>query len=77
MAYMPESRDPKKMWVGAERYIQVGLTLPAATVIGWFFGILLQRWLHWSWLPIGGLIFGIVAGFVHFIRTAMSEDFKN
>jgi F0F1-type ATP synthase assembly protein I len=77
MAYMPEARDPKRMWVGAERYIQLGMTLPAATVIGWVFGLLLEKWLHWTWLPIGGLIFGIISGFVYFIRTAMSEDFKS
>jgi F0F1-type ATP synthase assembly protein I len=77
MAYMPEPRDSKKMWVGAERYIQLGFTLPAATVIGWVFGLLLQKWLHWTWLPIGGLILGIVSGFVYFIRTALSEDFKD
>jgi len=26
---------------------------------------------------LGGLIFGIIAGFVYFIRTALSEEFKD
>lgn len=76
MKDMPDERTPKKVWVGAEKYIQMGLTIPAATVIGWLLGELLQRWLHWGWLPLGGLLLGIVSGFVYFIRVALSEDFK-
>lgn len=70
-------RTPKSVWIGAEKYIQIGITLPAATVVGWFFGELLKRWLHWDWLPLAGLVFGIISGFVYFIRTALSEDFKD
>jgi len=73
---MADERSPKKMWVGAEKYIQLGLTIPAASVIGWVLGDVLQHWLHWGWLPLGGLVFGSVAGLVYFIRTALSEDFK-
>jgi F0F1-type ATP synthase assembly protein I len=69
-------RTPKSVWVGAEKYIQLGLTLPAATVVGWILGELLNRWLHREWLPLAGLIFGVISGFVYFIRVAMSEDFK-
>lgn len=74
---MAEQRGPKSVWVGAEKYIQLGMTLPAATVVGWLLGELLKRWLHWDWLPLGGLIFGIISGFIYFIRLALSEDFKN
>jgi F0F1-type ATP synthase assembly protein I len=70
-------RSSKSVWVGAEKYIQLGLTLPAATVVGWIIGELLQRWLHRDWLPLAGLIFGVISGFVYFIRTALSEDFKD
>lgn len=73
---MADERSPKKMWVGAEKYIQMGLTIPAASVIGWILGEVLQHWLHWGWLPLGGLVFGSVAGLAYFIRTALSEDFK-
>jgi ATP synthase protein I len=76
MADMPDERSPKKMWVGAEKYIQLGLTIPAATVIGWILGQVLQHWLQWGWLPIGGVVLGSVAGLVYFIRIALSEDFK-
>jgi hypothetical protein len=64
------------MWVGAEKYIQLGLTIPAATVIGWIVGQVLEHWLNRGWLPLAGLIFGSVAGLVYFIRVALSEDFK-
>ena len=76
MRIMAERKSPKSAWVWAEKYIQIGFTLPAATVVGWLAGIILKRWLHWDWLPLAGLIFGIVSGFVYFIRVAMSEDFK-
>jgi hypothetical protein len=74
---MPDDQSPKSAWVGAEKYIQLGMTLPAATVIGWILGELLKRWLHFDWLPLAGLILGIVSGFVYFVRMALSEDFKN
>ncbi len=77
MNTMPDEKSPKKVWTGAEKYIQIGFTLPAATVLGWLAGGLLKRWLGWEWLPLAGLLFGIVAGFVYFIRVAMSEDFKD
>lgn len=69
-------KTPKSVWVGAEKYIQIGLTLPAATVVGWIIGELLNRWLHREWLPLAGLVFGAVAGLVYFVRTALSEEFK-
>jgi hypothetical protein len=68
--------SPKKLWVEAEKYIQLGVTLPAATLIGWLLGGVLERWLHWDWLPVAGLIVGTVAGFANFIRVALSEDPK-
>ena len=74
---MPENRSPKKQWVGAEKYIQLGLMLPAATVIGWAIGAGLDHWLHTTWMSLAGLVLGIVAGFYQFIRTAMSEEFKD
>lgn len=72
MNTMPE-RDPnlKKQWVTAEKLIQLGLTLPAAVFVGWLLGAALDRWLHTRWLSLAGLLLGIVAGFVQFIRGAM------
>ncbi|HWX56051.1 MAG TPA: AtpZ/AtpI family protein [Verrucomicrobiae bacterium] len=71
-----KSDSPKKLWVEAEKYIQLGVTLPAATLIGWLLGGVLERWLHWDWLPVAGLIVGTIAGFANFIRVALSEEPK-
>jgi F0F1-type ATP synthase assembly protein I len=56
------------------RYSQIGFALPAATVIGWFAGRLLDHWLHTSWLYLAGLLVGIVAGFIELIRVANKPD---
>ena len=76
MRTMAERKSPKSAWVAAEKYIQIGFTLPAATIIGWLAGRFLMRWLPWEWLPLAGLVLGFVAGLVYFIQVAMSEDFK-
>lgn len=70
-------RTPKNVWVGAEKYLQIGLTLPAAVVVGWIIGELLNRWLHREWLAFAGLIVGAIAGFVYLFRVALSEEFKD
>ena len=75
---MPEEPpNPKKQWVAAEKYLQLGITIPAATFVGWLIGAGLDRWMGRHSLALAGLILGTVAGFVYFIRTAMSEDFKD
>jgi len=74
---MPDEQNPKKQWVNAEKYIQLGITLPAATFIGWGLGTLMDNWLHTHWIYIAGLLLGIVAGFVQFIRVALSAESKD
>lgn len=51
------------------RYSQIAFIIPAAVVIGLFFGKLLDRWLHTRWLFLVGVIIGAIAGFVDLIRT--------
>ena len=68
----PAEENGKKQWVKAEKYIQLGVTLPAATLLGWILGVFLDRWLHTKWLYMAGLIFGIVAGFVQLVRVALA-----
>ena len=60
--------------VSTEKYIQLGITLPAATFLGWLFGSMLDRWLGTHWIYIVGLLLGIAAGFVQFIRVALSAE---
>ncbi len=74
---MPGQRNGKKQWVNVERYIQLGVTLPAATFIGWALGALLDHWLHTKWLNLAGLILGMVAGFVQLIRVAIAAGKEN
>ena len=64
----------KKLWLQLARYSQLGLVLPAATLVGWLIGVALDKWLHTTWLYLAGLLLGIVAGFVELIRTVMSSD---
>lgn len=76
--FMPdEPRSPKKQWIAVEKYLQLGFTIPAATFVGWLIGAGLDRWLGKQSLSLWGLILGTIAGFVYFIRMAMSEDFKD
>lgn len=71
------SNDPGRknnLWVQIARYSQLAFVLPAATVVGWAIGVGLDHWLHTTWLNIAGLLLGILAGFVEFIRTVMRDS---
>jgi ATP synthase protein I len=60
--------------VRIESLIQLGLLLPAAVVIGWAIGLVLDRWLNQHWINIVGLIMGAVAGFVQIFRVVLSHS---
>ena len=69
------SGNNEKSWmIQLGRYSQIGFALPAATVIGWGAGTLLDRWLHTTWLYLAGLLCGIAAGFVELIRVASKPE---
>jgi len=59
--------------VGVQSLISLGLMLPAAVVVGWAMGLVLDRWLHQHWINIAGLIAGAVAGFVQIFRIVLSH----
>jgi F0F1-type ATP synthase assembly protein I len=71
---MPDDKNssPKKEWVKAEGYLQLGITLPAAVFLGWVLGALMDRWLHTHWITFAGLMLGIVTGFYQLIRVAIA-----
>jgi ATP synthase protein I len=75
---MPNSQQEppkdKDLWVQMANYAQLAIVFPAATVLGWLFGLALDHWLHTTWLYLVGLILGIVAGFVELIRTATKSS---
>lgn len=68
-------RDKESVWVQIGRYSQLAFALPAATVVGWIIGVLLDRLLHTNFLYIVGLLLGIAAGFIELVRT-VSRDTK-
>jgi ATP synthase protein I len=71
----PDSKPEKplgKSLVQAERLMQIALVLPIAVLIGWFFGALLDRWLHQTWITVVGLILGMIAGMLEAVRMALA-----
>jgi F0F1-type ATP synthase assembly protein I len=69
------SGNSERSWIiQLGRHSQIGFALPAATVIGWFVGKLLDHWLHTSWLYLAGLLVGILAGFIELIRVASKPE---
>jgi ATP synthase protein I len=60
--------------VKAERLTQIAFVLPAAVLIGWGAGVLLDKWLHQHWIYIVGLIFGAIAGMFEAVRQALRAD---
>jgi ATP synthase protein I len=60
--------------VRIQTLIQLALFLPAAVVIGWALGLVLDRWLHQHWINILGLIAGAVAAFVQIFRVVLSHS---
>jgi F0F1-type ATP synthase assembly protein I len=65
------ARDGLNTFVQAERLLQIAFVLPAAVLIGWAVGALLDKWLHTHWIYIVGLLFGGAAGLFEAIRQAM------
>jgi F0F1-type ATP synthase assembly protein I len=67
----PSGKDPL---VSAARYSEMGFIIPAAVLLGFFLGKVLDHWLHTRWLYLVGLLFGAVVGFGQMIRMAMSAS---
>ncbi len=70
---MPEDSkrpDEPGLIVSLSRYSEIGFIIPAAIVLGYALGKLLDYWLHTHWMYLAGVIFGAVAGFVEMIRRA-------
>ena len=67
----PEKKDPL---VALARYSEIGFIIPAAVLVGFFLGKLLDYWLQTKRLYLVGLLFGAVVGFTQMIRMAMSSS---
>jgi len=57
--------------VQVEKLTQIAVVLPAAVLIGWGAGALLDKWLHQDWIYIAGVVFGAIAGMTEAIRQAL------
>jgi F0F1-type ATP synthase assembly protein I len=68
------SEQEKSFWLQLARYSQLAFVFPAALVVGWVVGTLLDRWLHTTWLYLAGILLGIAAGFIELIRTVMRDS---
>jgi ATP synthase protein I len=66
--------SPFQSLVRVESLIQLALFLPAAVVIGWAIGLVLDRWLNQHWINIAGLILGAVGGFVQIFRVVLAQS---
>lgn len=71
----PDGRSENmKLLIKAERLTQIAFVLPAAVLVGWGIGALLDMWLHTSWIYIVGLVLGAVAGMFEAVRQALREE---
>lgn len=67
-------RNPKKnVWVQVGEYTSLAFMLPAATLIGYGIGYLLDRALGTTFLKVVFLIFGMASGFLQVIRQVQKD----
>ncbi|MGA2257718.1 MAG: AtpZ/AtpI family protein [Thermoguttaceae bacterium] len=55
------------------RYSEIGFIIPAAVILGYALGRVLDFYFHTRLLYLVGVIFGAVVGFVQMIRMALSD----
>lgn len=56
----------------AERMVQIVFILPCAGFIGWLAGAWLGNHFHQSWMPMAGIVAGILSGLIGAIRMAIA-----
>jgi F0F1-type ATP synthase assembly protein I len=69
----PEPPDEQRFIASAARYSEIGFIIPAAVILGFLLGKLLDYWFHTHWIYLAGLLFGAVVGFVQMIRMALAS----
>jgi F0F1-type ATP synthase assembly protein I len=67
----------KNFMVMVGEYTSLAFMLPAATLVGYGIGYLLDRAFHTHFLYIPFLILGIAAGFVQLVRQLMRDTHNN
>ncbi len=74
---MPRPRkedDSDNPWVVVARYSEIGFIIPAAVLLGFILGKVLDHYLHTTWIYIVGLLVGAAAGFIEMIRMAVRSN---
>ncbi|HET9741120.1 MAG TPA: AtpZ/AtpI family protein [Terriglobales bacterium] len=69
----PEKSE-KNNWSEVNNYIELAVIFPAATLIGWIIGHILDVYLHRDWIQFVGLGFGIAAGFIQLFRVGLKAS---
>ena len=70
---MPGKPDKSIFWLG--KYLSLALTLPASGAGGYILGAFVQRYVHWSLLPVVGIALGFTGGLLQVLRE-LSRDEK-
>ncbi len=70
------AREPrqKTFWVQVGEYTSLAFMLPAATLVGYVIGYLLDRAFGTSFLRVVFLILGIASGFVQLVRQVLRDS---
>jgi F0F1-type ATP synthase assembly protein I len=63
----------KNIWVQVGEYSSLAFMLPAATLIGYGIGYLLDRALGTTFLKVIFLVFGMASGFLQVIRQVQKD----
>ncbi len=74
----PLPGTPSKLLTQVAYYSSLGFILPAAAVVGYGIGWLLDRWLHTS--PVLSIVFtmlGAVGGFIEVLQMLKKEEGGN
>lgn len=70
---MQSKPDRSTLWLG--KYLSLALTLPASVFAGYLVSVFIQHWIHWTLMPVIGILAGSVAGIVKIIQE-VSRDTK-
>lgn len=67
-----KSQGAARALVKVEQLTQMAFALPAAALVGWLLGAVVDRMLHTHWVYILGLVLGVIAGFILLFRLIAS-----
>lgn len=76
---MSDPKEPsqeRNAWAQIARYSEIGFVIPAAVLLGYILGALVDYWLGTKWGYLVGVIFGAVVGFTQMIRSALRMSDK-